>query len=227
MINLDETISKFLRWKLPADFSPDCGISFVKTHGSNHLYEPIGTNLFTATQAKQMFEQCLSDDSEFNLDYTCKRIRRLLILLEMSDPSNGKDDVLIGCLFSLLGTICLKLERAKLSPAIAEGEEPKLFKSFDEFKQAYLPNQYEKDQFDKLLQFKEADTVTIPRAEYEQMKADAERYRKLKSLALTAQTSKTFAISKFEDTQWCAYELSPIDLDVELDQAIDTARRSS
>ena len=51
-----------------------------------------------------------------------------------------------------------------------------------------------------------------------ELEKDAERYCKLKSLALTAKTSKTFAISKFEENYWSAYELSPIDLDEELDK---------
>jgi len=48
-------VDKFLSWKLPKDFYPDCGISFM------HQTEPIGTNLFTAVQAKEMFEYCLKD----------------------------------------------------------------------------------------------------------------------------------------------------------------------
>lgn len=40
-------------WKLPDDFSPDCGISFQK-HPTNDRIYPIGTNLFTAQQAEEM-----------------------------------------------------------------------------------------------------------------------------------------------------------------------------
>lgn len=53
---------RFLGWKLPADFSPDGGIDFEKTGRSPAgLYqrEPVGTNLFTATQAKAMIEYLL------------------------------------------------------------------------------------------------------------------------------------------------------------------------
>ncbi len=50
---------RFLFWKLPADFRPDCGIHFdadvaKKLHPQNHRYEPQGTNLFDATQAEAM-----------------------------------------------------------------------------------------------------------------------------------------------------------------------------
>ncbi len=52
-------VDRFLYWRLPADFHPDCGISFdaeagKKLNPRNVLYEPVGTNLFTATQAEAM-----------------------------------------------------------------------------------------------------------------------------------------------------------------------------
>ena len=49
--------NRFLGWKLPEDFGPDCGISFTPLGHPNGW--PIGTNLFTATQAQAMFEYCL------------------------------------------------------------------------------------------------------------------------------------------------------------------------
>lgn len=56
-------VDAFLSWKLPTDFSPDCGISFAPL-GKPHpdaLWEPwpTGTNLFTAEQAAQMFKECI------------------------------------------------------------------------------------------------------------------------------------------------------------------------
>lgn len=47
---------------------------------------------------------------DFHLEHTCTRIRRLLKLLNISDPSYGKDHVLMGMLFTLLGTICRNVE---------------------------------------------------------------------------------------------------------------------
>lgn len=58
---VDDMVSKFLGWKLPADFCPDSGISFDSlryAHDSPHW--PVGTNLFTAQQAKEMVEHMLS-----------------------------------------------------------------------------------------------------------------------------------------------------------------------
>lgn len=51
-------VNRFLGWRLPENFSPDCGISFKKTF-NDHLpqpskYEPSGTCLFDATQATAM-----------------------------------------------------------------------------------------------------------------------------------------------------------------------------
>lgn len=58
-------VSKFLGWKLPAHFNPDAGISFTKKYNVGTPYErnhePVGTNLFTADQAMEMFEFCASE----------------------------------------------------------------------------------------------------------------------------------------------------------------------
>lgn len=54
---LDRAVSRFLAWPLPKDFSPDCGISFIENR-SPHCW-PVGTNLFTATQARQMIRRAL------------------------------------------------------------------------------------------------------------------------------------------------------------------------
>lgn len=62
MNTIEKAVSRFLCWKLPKDFNPDCGISFTRESAYKHpefgrtLYEPIGTNLLTAEQAKAMLE---------------------------------------------------------------------------------------------------------------------------------------------------------------------------
>lgn len=64
---IDHAVDRFLGWKLPADFAPDAGISFTRDANPNtpielqFKHEPIGTNLFTADQAKAMFNHCIGD----------------------------------------------------------------------------------------------------------------------------------------------------------------------
>lgn len=61
----DEMVSRFLCWKLPDDFAPDAGITFKRVYnekspfGVSH-HEPVGTNLFTAPQARAMLEHVLA-----------------------------------------------------------------------------------------------------------------------------------------------------------------------
>lgn len=56
-------VNRFLKWRLPANFNPDAGISFKPEYNVefNALYgkpparhEPVGTNLFDAEQAEAM-----------------------------------------------------------------------------------------------------------------------------------------------------------------------------
>lgn len=69
-LHINAMVGRFLGWKLPADFSPDCGISFKRESDYDHptfgkrKYEPIGTNLLTADQARAMFEYVLSPGQE-------------------------------------------------------------------------------------------------------------------------------------------------------------------
>lgn len=64
--DVQKLVDRFLGWPLPKDFAPDCGISFKSEGDYDHptygrcKYEPIGTNLFTADQAKAMFEYVLN-----------------------------------------------------------------------------------------------------------------------------------------------------------------------
>lgn len=52
-------VDRFLMWRLPEDFHPDCGIHFdadaaKKIDPRNLRHEPTGTNLFDAQQADAM-----------------------------------------------------------------------------------------------------------------------------------------------------------------------------
>lgn len=63
-------VNRFLGWRLPEDFYPDGGVSFKRTY-NDHMptpgkYEPIGTNLLTATQAEAMVRHMLTGMPEPN-----------------------------------------------------------------------------------------------------------------------------------------------------------------
>jgi len=65
---INQMVDRFLCWKLPADFAPDCGISFdgrKDDEWNKNKTWPVGTNLLTAEQAKQMFMDVMPTDSEF------------------------------------------------------------------------------------------------------------------------------------------------------------------
>lgn len=53
---IDAMVNAFLGWPLPKDFAPDCYISFDREKATAPHSWPVGTNLFTADQARQMFE---------------------------------------------------------------------------------------------------------------------------------------------------------------------------
>lgn len=58
-VDINALVNRFLLWRLPEDFSPDGGISFaIAPRLMQHW--PTGTNLFTADQARKMFEYCVT-----------------------------------------------------------------------------------------------------------------------------------------------------------------------
>lgn len=58
-------VDRFLMWKLPEHFNPDGGISFdaIACKGTPHEFrrEPVGTNLLSADQAKEMVRYMIAD----------------------------------------------------------------------------------------------------------------------------------------------------------------------
>lgn len=56
---------RFLSWRLPDDFKPDCGIQFDaesarKIDPRNQRFEPTGTNLFDAKQTEAMVRHMIT-----------------------------------------------------------------------------------------------------------------------------------------------------------------------
>lgn len=61
--NIDEMVNRFLGWRLPQDFAPDGGISFDKRGPDARGFDrgwPVGTNLFTAEQVREMIKHMLA-----------------------------------------------------------------------------------------------------------------------------------------------------------------------
>ena len=53
-------VDRFLTWRLPTDFHPDNGISVTRpNYAPGVAWEPVGTNLLTATQAEAMVRHML------------------------------------------------------------------------------------------------------------------------------------------------------------------------
>lgn len=59
-------VDRFCGWHLPKDFHPDGGIMFMDVYDNGTenggTFEPTGTNLFTAEQAKEMFRFLLEHE---------------------------------------------------------------------------------------------------------------------------------------------------------------------
>ena len=59
-------VDRFCGWHLPKDFHPDGGIMFMDVYDNGTeqggTFEPTGTNLFTADQAKEMFRFLLEHE---------------------------------------------------------------------------------------------------------------------------------------------------------------------
>ena len=60
-------VDRFCGWHLPKDFHPDGGIMFMDVYDNGTeqggKFEPTGTNLFTAEQAKEMFRFLLEHEN--------------------------------------------------------------------------------------------------------------------------------------------------------------------
>ena len=57
---IDKMVDNFLRWELPDDFDPDGGITYHYSGAG----KPTGTNLLTATRAREMIEYILTGDNK-------------------------------------------------------------------------------------------------------------------------------------------------------------------
>lgn len=89
--NIKRMVERFLQWKLPEDFSPDCGISF-KSEFNEHTAHPMknkptGTNLFNAAQAEAMI-RFITD--EFNTAASIQKIADDIQALKLHPAPQGE-----------------------------------------------------------------------------------------------------------------------------------------
>lgn len=56
---LDAMVNRFLGWKLPESFGPDCFVHFDRERATKNQSWPIGTNLLNADEARAMLEHVL------------------------------------------------------------------------------------------------------------------------------------------------------------------------
>lgn len=56
---MDAMVNRFLMWKLPPTFGPDCFVSFDREKAKANQSWPVGTNLLGADEARAMLEHVL------------------------------------------------------------------------------------------------------------------------------------------------------------------------
>ena len=88
-------VERFLQWKLPKSFNPDGGIEFkrtVESGGGTFFNAPIGTNLFSFTEAKEMVEFMIEglEKVSFNVGKEFEK------LMEEADNPKIVKDLMIG-----------------------------------------------------------------------------------------------------------------------------------
>lgn len=75
-------VQRFLGWRLPENFGPDCGIKFERLSNVGTEWErqnePTGTNLLDAEQAKAMFAYCIEGHDAEEDYYVIQRLSNLL-----------------------------------------------------------------------------------------------------------------------------------------------------
>lgn len=97
-----EMVDRFLCWKLPRDFHPDCGIHFDPEYNVEYMakqglppsrHEPLGTNLFHAEQAEEMVRHMLG-------------LPNVVESIRADERVQAASDIQIACMNGDLPDIC-------------------------------------------------------------------------------------------------------------------------
>lgn len=122
----DEMVTRFLGWGLPKDFYPDCGISFdgrKDDEWNKTKTWPIGTNLLTADQARQMLEHVLAtppaSEPAPKADVALGLVRLLNEARRPSDTEVGNVELAVRIMRYIERTLATH-PAAPAAPAVAE-----------------------------------------------------------------------------------------------------------
>ena len=93
---LENAVTRFLGWRLPNDFEPDGGVSFVYRGGISSW--PCGTNLLTAAQAREMLRFVLNADEAQKREATTVVASEMLRLIEQlcQDLNEAHDELMVA-----------------------------------------------------------------------------------------------------------------------------------
>lgn len=160
---LNELVTRFLCWRLPKDFSPDAGVSFAES-----AWWPVGTNLLTAEQAKEMFETCFSG------------------LLFQELPLIDEDEITqlraenTRLTFALAETEALELshgeviERLRAENAALAAQNQQMWEVLDNHQGNYTLSRAECKKINDILELPDLSTIPLARARAEAMRAVAD-----------------------------------------------------
>jgi hypothetical protein len=119
---VERMVNRFLAWKLPADFDPDGGISFKQVFGQTW---PIGTNLFTAAQAKEMVRHMLDGIAvPTNSEAVSELVRADLERIVQMRPKNSNRVTTAHLMASRAEIALAKLGSRAPSPNLRQGDTP-------------------------------------------------------------------------------------------------------
>ena len=114
-------VSRFLGWRLPDTFSPDCGISFdgrKDDEWNKNKTWPVGTNLLNAEEAKAMFQHCLAAPLPpvvARKELTNAEIRTLMHNYSRMHQPGHYSDTEFDCLQDVIGFVRAAIDAARLA----------------------------------------------------------------------------------------------------------------
>lgn len=79
LVDIEDAITRFLRWRLPKPWHPDNGISYVRpifAHAPADHDWPTGTNLFDSIQTRVMLEEVLGNETDDGAGDDTKSVMR-------------------------------------------------------------------------------------------------------------------------------------------------------